>query len=130
MTKVVDFSLYGYVHPIGNGDCFLIPIFGDDSNFWVQEINQAGVIPIIFAVSLTLLPQIVGQMLAQTNQAGLVAIGQFFSRTFNPNGFVYNLIYFWLVVGFTYFYTAVTFDPDAISNNLQKSGGVKCYRTA
>ena len=98
-------------------------MYGGNSSYLPLRINQAGVIPIIFAVSLVLLPQIIGQFLAQTKQAQLVGIGQFLSSTFNPEGIIYNVLYFLLVVGFTYFYTAVTFNPQKIADEIQKYGG-------
>lgn len=98
-------------------------MYGGNTTYLPLRINQAGVIPIIFAVSLVLLPQIIGQFLSQTNAPNLVNVGNFLSRTFNPDGFIYNIIYFWLVVGFTYFYTAVTFNPQKISDEVQKYGG-------
>ncbi|MEK7166763.1 MAG: preprotein translocase subunit SecY [Patescibacteria group bacterium] len=98
-------------------------MYGGNSSYLPLRINQAGVIPIIFAVSLVLLPQIIGQMLAQSNQPNLMPIGQFLTGTFNPNGILYNVLYFLLVVGFTYFYTAVTFNPQKIAEEIQKHGG-------
>lgn len=53
----------------------------------------------------------------------LAGIGHFFSGVFNPTGAFYNVIYFFLVIGFTYFYTAVTFNPTKISQEIQKYGG-------
>lgn len=98
-------------------------MYGGNTSYLPLRINQAGVIPIIFAVSLVLLPQIIGQMLSQTNRAELISIGTFLSRTFNPDGWIYNILYFFLVVGFTYFYTAVTFNPQKIADEIQKHGG-------
>ncbi len=98
-------------------------MYGGNTSYLPLRINQAGVIPIIFAVSLVLLPQLAGQFLTQTNQASLVGIGSFLSSTFNPSGLVYNGLYFLLVVGFTYFYTAVTFNPQKIADEIQKYGG-------
>lgn len=98
-------------------------MYGGNTSYLPLRINQAGVIPIIFAVSFVLLPQIGGQFLSQTNQATLVAIGNFLTRAFNPSGILYNVIYFILVVGFTYFYTAVTFNPQKIADEIQKYGG-------
>ncbi|HCM38017.1 MAG: Protein translocase subunit SecY [Candidatus Gottesmanbacteria bacterium GW2011_GWB1_43_11] len=98
-------------------------MYGGNTSYLPLRINQAGVIPIIFAVSLVLLPQLAGQFLAQAGQPGLVAVGTFLSRTFDPSGLVYNLLYFILVVGFTYFYTAVTFNPQKIADEIQKYGG-------
>ncbi len=98
-------------------------MYGGNTSYLPLRINQAGVIPIIFAVSLVLLPQIVGQMLSQTNRAELVSVGSFLGRTFDPDGWIYNVLYFVLVVGFTYFYTAVTFNPQKIADEIQKHGG-------
>lgn len=98
-------------------------MYGGATSYLPLRINQAGVIPIIFAVSLVLLPQIAGQFLAQTGREPFVAIGNFLSTTFNPNGIIYNLLYFLLIVGFTYFYTAVTFNPQKIADEIQKHGG-------
>lgn len=98
-------------------------MYGGNTSYLPLRINQAGVIPIIFAVSLVLLPQIGGQFLSQTTQPFLVGVGSFLTRTFNPDGWVYNVLYFLLVVGFTYFYTAVTFNPQKIADEIQKHGG-------
>ena len=87
------------------------------------RLNQAGVIPIIFAVSLVLLPSLLGQFLANVPNAAVANIARTISTTFNPQSLTYNLIYFLLVFGFTYFYTAVVFNPEKISENLQKGGG-------
>lgn len=98
-------------------------MYGGNTSYLPLRINQAGVIPIIFAVSLVLLPQIGGQFLAQTGNPNLAAMGTFLTRTFDPNGVIYNVLYFLLVVGFTYFYTAVTFNPQKIADEIQKYGG-------
>ena len=90
-------------------------MYGGNTSYLPLRINQAGVIPIIFAVSLVLLPQIAGQFISQTRQPQLVALGTFLTRAFDPNGLTYNVVYFLLVVGFTYFYTAVTFNPQKIA---------------
>ena len=87
MTKVVDFSLYGYVHPIGNGDCFLIPIFGDDSNFWVQEINQAGVITGFTSCYLEEPTKIISKLDEQHRQVGNPALYAFY---FNDGRLIIN----------------------------------------
>lgn len=87
------------------------------------RLNAAGVIPIIFAVSLILLPTTFAQFLGNSNQAFLVSISDFLINTFNPQGVIYNLAYFLLVIGFTYFYTSVIFNPKKISEDIQKYGG-------
>src|SRR3990167_2483690 len=73
------------------------------------RLNQAGVIPIIFAVSLELLPSLIGQFLSGVSNPGLSNFAKGIAASFNPQSFVYNFFYFILVVGFTYFYTAVVF---------------------
>lgn len=98
-------------------------MFGGNTSYLPLRVNQAGVIPIIFAVSLVLLPSLIGRFLEQTGQPAFVAIGRSFAYIFNPNGILYNLIYFFFVIGFTYFYTAITFNPTKISQEIQKYGG-------
>ncbi len=87
------------------------------------RLNQAGVIPIIFAVSLVLVPSFIGQFLLGSTSPQLASLGVNMIALFNPNSVSYNLIYFFLVVGFTYFYTSVVFNPEKIAENLQKNGG-------
>jgi preprotein translocase subunit SecY len=91
------------------------------STYLPLRLNQAGVVPIIFAISILLFPQLIGQLLATSSQVSL----QSFARTINSllsNHWVYGTVYFFLVVSFTYFYTAVTFDPEKTAENLQKNG--------
>lgn len=87
------------------------------------RVNQTGVIPIIFAVSLVLLPSFGSQFLAQSPVSFLQSIGRFLILHFQPNGVAYNLTYFLLVIGFTYFYTAVVFNPTKIAEEIKKYGG-------
>ncbi len=87
------------------------------------RLNQAGVIPIIFAVSLVLLPSLVGQFLVNAPNAGVANFARQIASAFDPQSLVYNITYFFLVFGFTYFYTAVVFNPEKISEDLQKGGG-------
>lgn len=98
-------------------------MYGGQSTFLPLKINQAGVIPIIFAISLVLLPSMIGRFLEQVPNQLIVNIAHFLVYSFNPNGFIYNLTYFFLVVGFTYFYTAVIFNPQKIAEEIKKSGG-------
>ncbi|NMB56958.1 preprotein translocase subunit SecY [Candidatus Beckwithbacteria bacterium] len=85
------------------------------------RLNQAGVIPIIFAVSLVLAPSFLGKFLQTIPQYSNLGIK--LETLFNPNNWVYNLTYFLLVVIFTYFYTAVTFNPQKIADEVKKQGG-------
>lgn len=98
-------------------------MYGGQSTHLPLRINQAGVIPIIFAVSIVLLPSLIANYFLSSTNATLSAIGTMLSSTFNPNGIFYNALYFLLVVGFTYFYTAVIFNPQKISEEIQKHGG-------
>lgn len=93
------------------------------SSYLPLRLNQAGVIPIIFAVSLVLLPSLISQALSGSSNPQLVQFAVLMSQAFNPQTFLYNVFYFLLVFGFTYFYTAIVFSPEKISENLQKGGG-------
>ncbi|HUV42691.1 MAG TPA: preprotein translocase subunit SecY [Patescibacteria group bacterium] len=98
-------------------------IYGGQSTYLPLKINQAGVIPIIFAVSLILLPSMLGNFLQGVPQPMIAKIAVSLATIFQPGGVVYNLTYFLLVVGFTYFYTAVVFNPDKIAEEIRKYGG-------
>jgi preprotein translocase subunit SecY len=98
-------------------------VYGGATSYLPLRVNQAGVIPIIFAVSLVLLPSLLGGFLQQMSQPVFMNLGRLLTGVFNPNGISYNVIYFFLVIGFTYFYTAITFNPAKISQEIQKHGG-------
>jgi preprotein translocase subunit SecY len=87
------------------------------------KLNQAGVIPIIFAVSFVLFPQMLGNFLGVVKNPAVQNFGNSMMRAFDPSGFFYNFIYFILVVAFTFFYTMVVFNPQKISEEIQKHGG-------
>src|SRR5260221_5884090 len=89
-------------------------MYGGQSTHIPLRLNQAGVVPIIFAVSLVLIPYQLSQYFLVSKNAFLHSTGQAFSVWFNPNGVWYNVIYFLLVIGFTYFYTAIIFNPKKI----------------
>ena len=97
--------------------------YGGQSTHLPLRVNQAGVIPIIFAVSLVLLPSMVGKFLEQIPNAQIANAARTIVAVMQPGGWTYNLIYFGLVVGFTYFYTAVVFNPEKIADDLKKYGG-------
>jgi preprotein translocase subunit SecY len=96
-------------------------VYGGTSTYLPLRVNQAGVIPIIFALSLLLFPQMIFSALAKVSNTTIAAISANGLTLFN-NSWFYASIYFLLVFAFTYFYTAVTFDPQMISENLQRSG--------
>lgn len=87
------------------------------------RVNQAGVIPIIFAVSLILLPNTLAQFFQNSPNAQIANLSSEIQRLLNPNGYLYNVIYFLLVVAFTFFYTTVAFNTKQISEMLMKQGG-------
>lgn len=93
------------------------------TNFLPIKINQAGVIPIIFAVSVVMVPSLLGGPLQASSNAFLHTLGRFFTQNFNSNSLGYNILYFILVVGFTYFYTSVQFNPEKIADDVKKRGG-------
>lgn len=93
------------------------------SNFLPLKLNQAGVIPIIFAVSFVLFPQLIGNFLQYSSNKTLAGVAKFLATTFNPSGFFYNFFYFVLVIAFTFFYTIIVFNPQKISEEVQKQGG-------
>jgi preprotein translocase subunit SecY len=96
-------------------------MYGGGSTYIPLRVNQAGVIPIIFALSILLFPQMIGTFLTRFSHPILVKISQILV-SFSQQSWIYAVFYFVLVFLFTYFYTAVTFDPDALSTNLQKNG--------
>lgn len=96
-------------------------LYGGVSTYIPLRVNQAGVIPIIFALSILLLPQMIAGFLAQAGNDILRGAAEAVVSFLN-NGWFYSIFYFVLVFLFTYFYTAVTFDPHAIATNLQKGG--------
>jgi preprotein translocase subunit SecY len=98
-------------------------IYGGVSTYIPLRLNQSGVIPIIFALSILIFPTVIFQfLLAQfPTVPWLVSAAQWVLTTLQ-NQWIYAAIYFVLVFAFTYFYTAVTFDPNQISENLQKNG--------
>lgn len=91
------------------------------SSYLPLKINTAGVMPIIFALALVAVPQMVGNFLLNT--ARFQKVGLFLSNAFNSSSLIYNLFYFLLVVVFTYFYTTVVFNPKDVAEELRKSGG-------
>jgi preprotein translocase subunit SecY len=93
------------------------------SSYLPLRLNQAGVIPIIFAVSLVLLPSLLGQFLSGIGNQKIAQLASDVARLFSAESLLYNVVYFILVFGFTYFYTSVVFNPEKIAENLQKNGG-------
>jgi len=87
------------------------------------KVDTAGVMPIIFAVSLATIPSLLGQYLGKIPNQLVSSAALTISRIFQTSGYVYILFYFILVIGFTFFYTSVVFKPKDIAEELRKSGG-------
>ncbi len=87
------------------------------------KVNVAGVMPIIFAVSLVSIPSLIGQSLSRVSNPALASFASGLSRTFASDSILYSLFYFVLVIAFTYFYSTVVFKPKDVADELRKSGG-------
>ncbi|OGH84315.1 MAG: preprotein translocase subunit SecY [Candidatus Magasanikbacteria bacterium RIFOXYA2_FULL_44_8] len=97
-------------------------VYGGGNNHLPLRVNMAGVIPIIFAISLILFPPMIAQFFIHAKTAWIASIANGTIQLFQGQIF-YGLAYFFLVFGFTYFYTAVIFHPQKIAENLQRQGG-------
>lgn len=87
------------------------------------KVDTAGVMPIIFAVSLATVPSLLGQYLGKLNYPLIANPALALARFFQTSGYPYIILYFLLVIGFTFFYTSVVFKPKDIAEELRKSGG-------
>jgi len=99
-----------------------IKMYGGASSYLPLKVNQAGVIPIIFAISVLLFPQFLAQASTIVSREFSLKMTAWVQNLF-ANQYLYAALYFALVVIFTYFYTSLTFDPKEIAKNLQRSGG-------
>lgn len=97
-------------------------MYGGTDTYLPLRVNQAGMIPIIFAISLILFPPLIGQFLSQVKSEVIANSGRFLVALFQNQVF-YGALYFILVVAFTYFYTSIIFRPDQIAEHLQQQGG-------
>ncbi len=97
-------------------------VFGGVNTHLPLKVNQSGVIPIIFAISLIMFPTMIARFFAAAGNHTIASISNWVINLFQNQVF-YGVIYFLLVFAFTYFYTAVIFHPDKIAENLQKQGG-------
>jgi len=93
------------------------------STYLPVKVNTAGVMPIIFAVSLATVPSLIGQFLSKISNPAIANFATGFSHFFRTDGYFYIIFYFLLVIGFTFFYTSVVFKPKDIAEELRKSGG-------
>ncbi|ALO66024.1 preprotein translocase subunit SecY [Arthrobacter alpinus] len=97
---------------------------GGTSTYIPIKVNMAGVIPVIFASSMLYLPALLAQFATPANSTDLPGwvewINNYLTRGDHP---IYMMFYFLLIIGFTYFYVAITFDPEEVSDNMKKYGG-------
>lgn len=96
-------------------------VMGGVSTYLPLRVNQAGVIPIVFALSILLFPQMIATFVSKSSLVWLAHAGQWVVAQLG-NQAVYGTLYFFLVFLFTYFYTAVSFKPHQVAKNLQKNG--------
>ena len=89
------------------------------------RINQAGMVPIIFAVSIVTFPSLIGQILQKKATGTSAQIGEWLATNLSMNnpGWIYIAVYFLLVLGFSYFYISITFNTDEVAESIQKRGG-------
>lgn len=97
-------------------------MFGGSSSYLPLKVNQAGMIPLIFAVSVLTFPQFIAQALGLISPQWGAKLAEWVN-IFMANGWAYSAFYFVLVFAFTYFYTSITFNPTEIAKNLQRNGG-------
>jgi preprotein translocase subunit SecY len=97
-------------------------MYGGTSTYIPMKVNQAGVIPVIFASSLLYIPTLAAQLFGnQTKPQGWVAwVARYIEQSSSP---LYMLAFFALIVGFTYFYVSITFNPEEVADNMKKYGG-------
>ncbi|MCD6028000.1 MAG: preprotein translocase, SecY subunit [Thermomicrobiales bacterium] len=97
-------------------------MYGGNTTFIPLKVNSAGMIPLIFAVSILVFPGLIAQFLSTSSNEALRNFAAQLSAWMSPNTFQYNVVYFLLVVAFTYFYTMVIFQQQKIAENLQRQG--------
>jgi len=97
-------------------------VYGGVDTHLPLRVNQAGVIPIIFAIAIIMFPPLIAQLFIRVKTVWIANAAEWVIQIFQ-NQLFYGISYFVMVVAFTYFYTAVIFHPDQIAENLQKQGG-------
>jgi preprotein translocase subunit SecY len=96
-------------------------MYGGTSTYIPMKVNQAGVIPVIFASSLLYIPTLAAQLFGKNATGGWVGwVDRYIEQSSSP---IYMLGFFLLIIGFTYFYVSITFNPDEVSDNMKKYGG-------
>ena len=96
-------------------------MYGGQSSHIPMKVNMSGVLPIIFAQSIATIPATIGMFAGWTKESE--GFGGGLMRIFDTTGVIYCIIYFLLIVGFSYFYATIQFNPIEVANNLKKNGG-------
>jgi preprotein translocase subunit SecY len=96
-------------------------VYGGQASHIPMKVNMAGVLPIIFAQTIATIPATIGMFVPASQTAG--SGWNTFLKVFDTSGVIYSLVYFLLIVAFSYFYTSVQFNPVEVANNLKKNGG-------
>ncbi|HET9016203.1 MAG TPA: preprotein translocase subunit SecY [Thermomicrobiaceae bacterium] len=97
-------------------------VYGGGSTYIPLKVNSAGMIPLIFAVSIMVFPGMIANFLQTSSKAWVKSLAGSVATFFNPQAVPYQIVYFLMVVLFTYFYTIVLFQQQNIAENLQKQG--------
>ncbi|MFG6352760.1 MAG: preprotein translocase subunit SecY [Oscillospiraceae bacterium] len=96
-------------------------MYGGQSSHIPIKVNMSGVLPIIFAQAIASIPATIGMFVPSAQQAGTFWHG--FLDVFDSRGLVYSIVYFLLIILFSYFYNTIQFNPIEVANNLKKNGG-------
>ncbi len=98
---------------------------GEEKSYFPIKVNQAGMIPIIFSISIVTFPAILGQILANTSAGNSKVVGELLLKYFsmqNPS-WIFIAVYFALVLAFSFFYISITFNTEQVAESIQKRGG-------
>ncbi|HAX23439.1 MAG TPA: preprotein translocase subunit SecY, partial [Chloroflexi bacterium] len=96
--------------------------YGGGSTFIPLKVNSAGMIPLIFAVSIMVFPGTIANFMTGSERSWVRNLAESMKRFFDANTLQYQIVYFLMVVAFTYFYTMVVFQQQSIAENLQRQG--------
>lgn len=92
-------------------------VYGGQSTHIPIKVNSAGVIPVIFGMSIMMLPATIGNFFPNS------VVGMWFAQYLAPSSFLYNALYALLIIFFTYFYSSITFNPIDVADNIRRNGG-------
>lgn len=98
-------------------------VYGGQTTYIPLRVNSTGMIPLIFANSLLIFPAVIGNVMLKSANGQVSAVGSWLSLHFSPNAGLYFLVYFVLVIAFTFFYTDVVFRQQNLHETLQRNGG-------